>query len=51
MLLQRADGNWAHLPTMSSDAFVTSQTRYALYASSMIQTGDENYQKALTYLL
>jgi hypothetical protein len=51
MDLQRADGGWAQLPSMNSDAYATGETLYALYTSGMIQAGDEKYQKALNYLL
>jgi hypothetical protein len=51
MNLQRSDGGWAQLPTLNSDAYATGETLYALYTSGVIQTEDEKYQKALTYLL
>jgi hypothetical protein len=51
MNLQRTDGGWAQIPSMRSDAYATGETLYALYESGTIKPEDENYQKALNYLL
>jgi hypothetical protein len=48
--LQRQDGGWAQLPTMSSDAYATGQALYALRASGM-SPQDGVYQRGVAYLL
>jgi Squalene-hopene cyclase C-terminal domain len=49
--LQRPDGGWSQLPTMSSDAYATGQALCALSESGMIRPQDACYQKGLEYLL
>ena len=51
MNLQQPDGGWSQIPSMKPDAYATGETLFALYMSGMIQSGDENYQRALNYLL
>jgi ankyrin repeat protein len=50
LALQRADGGWAQLPTMSADAYATGQALYALNAAG-ISTRSEAYQKGAAYLV
>lgn len=48
--LQRADGGWAQLPSMSTDAYATGQAMFALRAAG---TGvkESAYRKGVDYLL
>jgi hypothetical protein len=48
--LQRADGGWAQLPTMASDAYATGQALYALRTGG-VSTQSEAYRKGAAYLL
>lgn len=48
--LQRADGGWAQLPSMSSDAYATGQAMFALHAAGMA-VKDPVYGKGAGYLL
>ena len=50
LALQRADGGWAQLPTMTPDAYATGEALYALHASGM-STKSSAYQKGTAYLL
>jgi len=49
--LQRADGGWAQLPAMDSDAYATGQALYALNAGGKIPSSDPPYVRGLKYLL
>jgi ankyrin repeat protein len=48
--LQRVDGGWAQLPTMTTDAYATGEALYALAASGMSPT-DRVYAAGTAYLL
>ena len=48
---QRADGGFAQLPTMGSDAYATGEALYALHVAGGMDTGDAVYQKGVRYLL
>jgi hypothetical protein len=48
--LQRPDGGWAQLPTMTSDAYTTGEALYALNTNGMSVT-DRAYQNGVAYLL
>jgi hypothetical protein len=50
MALQRADGGWAQLPSMSSDAYATGQALYALHAAGMSLKAP-SYTRGAAYLL
>ncbi|HWB83928.1 MAG TPA: ankyrin repeat domain-containing protein [Bryobacteraceae bacterium] len=49
--LQRADGGWAQNPNLSSDAFATGETLWALRESGIVQTSDVRYRRGTQYLL
>jgi ankyrin repeat protein/mono/diheme cytochrome c family protein len=48
---QRADGGWAQLPTMTSDAYATGQALAALHQSGAVAAADPAYQRGVKYLL
>lgn len=48
--LQRADGGWAQLPTLSSDAYASGVALYALARSGM-PVKDSVFQRGVGYLL
>jgi ankyrin repeat protein len=50
LALQREDGGWGQLPTMSPDAYATGQALYALQASGLSPAG-ARYRKGADYLL
>jgi len=50
LALQRADGGWAQLPTMSADAYATGQALYALNAAG-VSPRSAAFQKGVAYLL
>jgi hypothetical protein len=50
LALQRADGGWAQVPTMASDAYATGQALYALQAGGISPQSD-TYRKGAAYLL
>ncbi len=51
LAMQRADGGWAQLTTLGSDAYATGQALYALSQSGMAKTSDAAYQNGMKYLL
>lgn len=48
---QRADGGWAQLPTMQSDAYATGLSLYALNQGGGIAAMHAAYRKGVAYLL
>jgi ankyrin repeat protein len=48
---QRADGGWAQLPSMSSDAYATGQALVALEESGALTISDPAYKRGVDYLL
>ena len=50
LAIQRADGGWAQLPTMASDAYATGQALYALQAGGISPQSDA-FRKGAAYLL
>jgi hypothetical protein len=48
---QRADGGWAQLPTLPSDAYATGEVLYALYAAGALTTSHPAYQRGVAFLL
>lgn len=50
LALQRADGGWADLPPMSSNAYATGKALFALQAAGLA-VSDPAYQRGMEYLL
>ena len=50
LAIQQADGGWAQLPTMASDAYATGLALYALQAGGISPQSD-TYRKGAAYLL
>jgi len=48
---QRADGGWAQLPTLGSDAYATGQALVALHDGGGMATSDPAYQRGVAFLL
>jgi hypothetical protein len=48
---QRADGGWAQLPTLPSDAYATGEVLFALHEASAIASSHPAYQRGLAFLL
>ena len=48
---QRADGGWAQLPTMTSDAYATGQALFALYEVGATRPRDPAYRRGVEFLL
>jgi ankyrin repeat protein len=48
---QRADGGWAQLPTLSSDAYATGQALTALMESGTISANSEVFERGSKFLL
>jgi hypothetical protein len=51
LAIQRADGGWAQLETMGSDAYATGQALFALRESRASAPGDRAYRKGIEFLL
>ena len=49
--LQREDGGWSQLAGMSSDAYATGQSLFALGTAGLRPLEDANYQRGVRYLL
>jgi hypothetical protein len=48
---QRADGGWAQLPTLPSDAYATGQVLFALHEAGSITVTDPAYRRGVAFLL
>jgi ankyrin repeat protein len=48
---QRADGGWAQLPGLKSDAYATGQAVYALRVAAGMRTTEPSVDRGLRYLL
>src|SRR5207302_3601012 len=48
--LQRSDGGWAQTPELTSDAYATGQTLYALHESG-VPASDPVYRRGVAYLV
>jgi ankyrin repeat protein len=49
--LQRSDGGWSQLPTLSSDAYATGQALTALSESGALSVNAEVYRRGVQFLL
>jgi ankyrin repeat protein len=49
--LQRADGGWAQLPSLESDAYATGKAMAALYESGRMSVSDPAYRRGVAFLL
>ncbi|HMC89079.1 MAG TPA: ankyrin repeat domain-containing protein, partial [Gemmataceae bacterium] len=48
---QRADGGWAQLPTLPSDAYATGLVLYAVHKSGVLAVDAPAYQRGVAFLL
>jgi squalene cyclase len=48
---QRADGGWAQLPTLASDAYATGEALMALHDAGILSTRDRAWKRGIEYLL
>jgi len=48
---QRADGGWAQLPGLDSDAWATGTALFALHDAGKMATSDPAYQRGIDFLL
>ncbi len=51
LALRRADGGWAQLPTLASDAYATGQALYALREAGGLAVADPVYRGGVSFLL
>jgi squalene cyclase len=49
--LQRADGGWAQIPALGSDAYATGQALTALAEAGGLKASDPVYQRGIRFLL
>lgn len=49
--MQRADGGWAQLAGMGSDAYATGEALYALHTAGKMAANDPVYRRGVEYLL
>ena len=48
---QRADGGWAQMPTLESDAYATGQALTALHQAGVLKPGSPEYVRGVAFLL
>jgi ankyrin repeat protein len=48
---QRADGGWAQIPTLTSDAYATGQALFALKTAGAVSSSDPVFQRGVKFLL
>ena len=48
---QKADGGWAQVETMTSDAYATGEALVALRESGVVESTDRAYRKGIEFLL
>jgi ankyrin repeat protein len=48
---QRADGGWAQLPSLASDAYATGQALVALKEAGVLSTTDAAYKRGMQFLM
>jgi len=51
LAIQNNDGGWSQLPTMTSDAYASGQSLYALAESGTVDINGQAFQKGIDYLL
>jgi ankyrin repeat protein len=51
LALQRPDGGWAQRPGLTSDAYATGQTLFALLKTGSVEPSSPVFQKGVKYLL
>jgi hypothetical protein len=49
--LQRADGGWSQLPSLTSDAYATGEALFALGSAGRMSVSDPVFRKGVEYLL
>ena len=49
--MQRPDGGWSQMPSMTSDAYATGQALFALHLAGRMPATDPVYRKGVDYLL
>ncbi len=48
---QRADGGWAQLDTLGTDAYATGKVLVALHETNMVANGNAAFQRGVAYLM